>query len=101
MRIAVVAAGLAGLRAAEQLCACGSRDRVTVVGDEPFRPYTRPPLFKEVLAKHAAGSLVGALTGTSYERLPFGALDQLLGRPARLRFRSFGGAAERLGTRHA
>ena len=51
MRIAVVGAGMAGLRAAEQLRAAGWDEAVTVLGDEPFRPYNRPPLSKEVLAE--------------------------------------------------
>jgi NADPH-dependent 2,4-dienoyl-CoA reductase/sulfur reductase-like enzyme len=49
-RIVVVGASLAGLRAAEELRAAGFDGTITVVGDEPHRPYDRPPLSKQVLA---------------------------------------------------
>ncbi|MEV4255093.1 FAD-dependent oxidoreductase [Spirillospora sp. NPDC049652] len=49
-RIVVVGASMGGLRAAEQLRAAGFTGHLTVVGDEPHRPYNRPPLSKEVLA---------------------------------------------------
>jgi NADPH-dependent 2,4-dienoyl-CoA reductase/sulfur reductase-like enzyme len=53
-RIVVAGASLGGLRAAEQLRAAGWTGGVTVVGDEPHRPYNRPPLSKEVLAGKAS-----------------------------------------------
>ncbi|MEU0383267.1 NAD(P)/FAD-dependent oxidoreductase [Streptomyces chartreusis] len=53
-RIVVAGASLGGLRAAEQLRAAGWTGRVTVIGDEPHRPYSRPPLSKEVLAGKAS-----------------------------------------------
>lgn len=46
----MVGAGLAGLRGAESLRAAGYRGQLTIVGDEPHRPYDRPPLSKHVLA---------------------------------------------------
>jgi 3-phenylpropionate/trans-cinnamate dioxygenase ferredoxin reductase subunit len=49
-RVAVVGAGIAGLRAAETLRRRGFEGELTVVGDEPQRPYNRPPLSKELLA---------------------------------------------------
>ena len=49
-RVVVVGASLAGLRAAERLRAEGFDGTVTMVGDEPHRPYDRPPLSKELLA---------------------------------------------------
>ena len=48
-RIAIVGASLAGLRAAETLRARGFDGELTLVGDEPHRPYDRPPLSKQVL----------------------------------------------------
>ncbi|MEV0974674.1 NAD(P)/FAD-dependent oxidoreductase [Microtetraspora glauca] len=49
-RVAVVGASLAGLRAAEQLRSAGFVGPVTVFGEEPYPPYNRPPLSKEVLS---------------------------------------------------
>ncbi|GAA1972094.1 FAD/NAD(P)-binding oxidoreductase [Nocardioides panacihumi] len=48
--VVVVGASLGGLRAAEQLRAAGHVGPVTVVGEEPWAPYNRPPLSKEILA---------------------------------------------------
>jgi NADPH-dependent 2,4-dienoyl-CoA reductase/sulfur reductase-like enzyme len=48
-RIVVVGASLAGLCAAEALRAHGFSGRLTLVGDEPYAPYDRPPLSKTVL----------------------------------------------------
>ena len=45
----VVGAGLAGGRAAEALRQQGYAGRVVLVGEEPERPYERPPLSKELL----------------------------------------------------
>lgn len=49
-RIVVVGASLGGLRAAEQLRAAGYTGPVTLVGEERYLPYNRPPLSKELLA---------------------------------------------------
>jgi 3-phenylpropionate/trans-cinnamate dioxygenase ferredoxin reductase subunit len=48
--IVVVGASLAGLRASEELRYQGYDGTITLVGDEPHRPYDRPPLSKQVLA---------------------------------------------------
>jgi NADPH-dependent 2,4-dienoyl-CoA reductase/sulfur reductase-like enzyme len=48
-RITIVGASLAGLRAAETLRARGFDGALTLIGDEPHRPYDRPPLSKQVL----------------------------------------------------
>ena len=48
-RIVIVGASLAGLRAAEALRAEGFTGHLTLIGDEPYLPYDRPPLSKVAL----------------------------------------------------
>src|SRR5262247_3807792 len=48
-RIVIVGASLAGLRAAEALRNEGFTGHLTIIGDEPYEPYDRPPLSKQVL----------------------------------------------------
>ena len=48
-RIVIVGASLAGLRGAEALRKEGFNGKLTVIGDEPYEPYDRPPLSKQVL----------------------------------------------------
>ncbi|MGW1540011.1 NAD(P)/FAD-dependent oxidoreductase [Streptomyces sp. NPDC002309] len=48
-RIVVVGASLAGLRAAETLRDQGFAGSLTMIGDEPYEPYDRPPLSKQAL----------------------------------------------------
>lgn len=48
-RVVIVGAGLAGATAAQGLRERGFDGRIAVVGDEPHRPYERPPLSKEFL----------------------------------------------------
>ncbi|GJD72127.1 Dicamba O-demethylase 1, ferredoxin reductase component [Methylobacterium goesingense] len=57
--IVVVGASLAGLRGAEALRRNGYSGRLTVVGDEPYRPYDRPPLSKHVLSGELAPDATG------------------------------------------
>ncbi len=52
--VVIVGASLAGLRAAEALRKGGFRGRLTLVGDEPYEPYDRPPLSKQVLTGRVA-----------------------------------------------
>ena len=47
--VAIVGANLAGGRAAEALRQVGFDGRITLIGEEPWRPYERPPLSKEFL----------------------------------------------------
>src|ERR687889_2722082 len=49
-RIVIVGASLAGLHAAEARRAEGFTGDLTMIGDEPYEPYDRPPLSKRVLA---------------------------------------------------
>lgn len=48
--IIIVGAGQAGLQAGESLRAGGFEGRITLLGDEPYHPYHRPPLSKAWLA---------------------------------------------------
>jgi 3-phenylpropionate/trans-cinnamate dioxygenase ferredoxin reductase subunit len=48
-RLLIVGAGLAGMRAGQAARAAGFDGTLTLVGDEPHAPYTRPPLSKELL----------------------------------------------------
>jgi NADPH-dependent 2,4-dienoyl-CoA reductase/sulfur reductase-like enzyme len=58
MRVVVVGAGVAGLRAAEAVRKAGFTGEVTVVGEEPRMPYNRPPLSKDAIgAEFDAGTL--------------------------------------------
>ena len=82
----IVGGGLAGARAAEALRDEGFDGPVVIVGDEPARPYQRPPLSKEYLRGEAERSDayvndsgwyedndVELLTGTSAVALDAGA----------------------------
>ncbi len=56
-RVVIVGASVGGLRVAESLRTAGYAGDITVVGEEPWLPYNRPPLSKEALAgglDHAA-----------------------------------------------
>ncbi|MGH3376966.1 MAG: NAD(P)/FAD-dependent oxidoreductase [Actinoallomurus sp.] len=46
----IIGAGLAGAKAAEALRDQGFDGRIVLLGDEPHRPYERPPLSKEYLS---------------------------------------------------
>jgi 3-phenylpropionate/trans-cinnamate dioxygenase ferredoxin reductase component len=58
-RIVIVGASLAGLRAAETLREEGFTGSLTVVGEEPYPPYDRPPLSKQVLLGRVAADATG------------------------------------------
>jgi 3-phenylpropionate/trans-cinnamate dioxygenase ferredoxin reductase component len=51
----IVGAGLAGAKAAETLREEGFDGRLVLIGDEPERPYERPPLSKDYLRGEADG----------------------------------------------
>ncbi|KAA5833610.1 NAD(P)/FAD-dependent oxidoreductase [Saccharopolyspora hirsuta] len=48
-RFVIVGAGMAGAKGAEALRALGFDGRIALLGDEPHRPYERPPLSKDYL----------------------------------------------------
>ncbi len=48
--VVVVGAGLAGWRFIESLRRDGYEGKITFIGDEPYAPYDRPPLSKQVLS---------------------------------------------------
>jgi len=49
MRLVIVGASLAGLRAAQAARSAGHEGGIVMIGQEPHLPYTRPPLSKEIL----------------------------------------------------
>jgi 3-phenylpropionate/trans-cinnamate dioxygenase ferredoxin reductase subunit len=90
-RVAVVGAGLGGLRVAEQLRAAGHAGPITVIGAEPHLPYNRPPLSKELLAHELADA----------EAAPEADADDLAALHERVAFRRRASVADvtfRLGT---
>ncbi|MGP4092654.1 FAD-dependent oxidoreductase, partial [Streptomyces sp. KR55] len=60
--VTIVGASLSGLYAARELRSQGFDGRLVIIGDEPHRPYDRPPLSKDFLAGRADESQL-ALTG--------------------------------------
>jgi NADPH-dependent 2,4-dienoyl-CoA reductase/sulfur reductase-like enzyme len=56
MTVTIVGASLAGLRVAQALRRLGFTETITMLGDEPYRPYDRPPLSKAFL--DAGGALL-------------------------------------------
>lgn len=50
MAVIIIGAGQAGLQTAESLRAAGYSDAITLLGDEAYGPYHRPPLSKAWLA---------------------------------------------------
>ena len=54
-RIVVAGGGLAGLSAATRLRERGFDGELVIIGEEPRRPYSRPPLSKQYLAGELAG----------------------------------------------
>jgi 3-phenylpropionate/trans-cinnamate dioxygenase ferredoxin reductase component len=73
--IVVVGASLGGLRVVESIRREGFEGRLTLIGDEPHRPYDRPPLSKEFLRGELGVERL-ALRKSPYEELD---LDLRLG----------------------
>jgi 3-phenylpropionate/trans-cinnamate dioxygenase ferredoxin reductase subunit len=63
----VVGAGLAGAKTVEALRAAGFDGRLLLLGEEPHRPYERPPLSKDYLTGHADREKVYVHTGDWYD----------------------------------
>ncbi|MGT2432156.1 NAD(P)/FAD-dependent oxidoreductase [Cupriavidus basilensis] len=63
----IVGAGLAGVSAAEGLRQVGYVGRILLVGDEPERPYDRPPLSKSVLLDPAEAKRIDLRDATFYK----------------------------------
>ena len=56
--VVIVGGGMGGLRTAESLRRFGYLGPITVIGEEPWSPYNRPPLSKEVLANEVSHQAV-------------------------------------------
>jgi len=56
--VVIVGASMGGLRTAESLRRFGYLGAITVIGEEPHKPYNRPPLSKEVLANEVTHEAV-------------------------------------------
>ena len=52
--IVIVGAGQCGGQAADALLRGGFQGRLTLIGEEPYPPYQRPPLSKQLLAGEIA-----------------------------------------------
>jgi NADPH-dependent 2,4-dienoyl-CoA reductase/sulfur reductase-like enzyme len=63
MTVAVVGAGLAGLRTCEALRQHGYADPIVLIGAERHAPYSRPPLSKEVLRGDAEATIATLRSG--------------------------------------
>ncbi|MDT0302220.1 NAD(P)/FAD-dependent oxidoreductase [Streptomonospora wellingtoniae] len=77
--VAIAGAGMAGLHAAESLREAGFEGRITMIGQEPHRPYSRPPLSKEFLTGKGAGAGIDLREDSAFDGL---GLDLRLGRSA-------------------
>jgi NADPH-dependent 2,4-dienoyl-CoA reductase/sulfur reductase-like enzyme len=75
--VLIVGASMAALRTAESLRGFGYGGRITVVGDEPYLPYNRPPLSKRMLARGVSHDAVAFPLRSDIEDV-----DWVLGRRA-------------------
>lgn len=67
--IVIVGAGQAGGWAAQTLRSEGFKGRVVLIGDEPHRPYERPPLSKAVLAGEASADSTALMKPEVFDQL--------------------------------
>ena len=99
--MAIVGGGLAGAKAAETLRAEGFDGRLVLIGEEPWRPYERPPLSKGYLrgedplgtvfvhdSAHAARNDIDLLTHTRVDHLDVGMRQLILAGGTTLHFDS-------------
>jgi 3-phenylpropionate/trans-cinnamate dioxygenase ferredoxin reductase subunit len=77
--VAVVGAGVAGVRVCEELRAHGYADRLVLIGAEAHAPYARPPLSKEVLRGQAEPAAAALRSPAELDAL---GIELLLGRAA-------------------
>lgn len=77
--VVIAGAGMAGLHAAESLREAGFEGRVTLIGAEEHRPYSRPPLSKEVLTGTSSPTGIALRDDAAFDAL---GLDLRLGRSA-------------------
>lgn len=63
--VVIIGASMGGLRVAESLRRFGYLGPITAIGDEPYAPYNRPPLSKEVLATEVSHEAVAFLQRTA------------------------------------
>ena len=68
VEILLIGGGVASVRCARTLRREGFAGRIALVGDEPFLPYNRPPLSKELLRDDLPDELVLAEPERWYER---------------------------------
>jgi len=74
--ITIVGGSVAGIRSAEALRAAGFDGRLVLLGDDPHRPYDRPPLSKAFLDGSLDEDAIGLLDATEEAEL---ALEPRLG----------------------
>jgi 3-phenylpropionate/trans-cinnamate dioxygenase ferredoxin reductase subunit len=96
--LVIVGAGLAGAKAVETMRAEGFEGRIMLIGEEPERPYERPPLSKEYLRgetadkpyvhdeRYYADNEIDLLESTTVRGLDAGSRELLLDGDRRLRF---------------
>ena len=65
--VVIVGASMGGLRTAESLRRFGYNGAIVAIGDEPYAPYNRPPLSKEVLAAEVSHAAVAFPIRTAVE----------------------------------
>lgn len=86
--IAIVGAGQAGGWAAQTLRNEGFKGRIVLIGDEPHRPYERPPLSKAVLAGDAHADSTSLVKPEAFDLLDIDWRPKVtatrIDRPARL-----------------